>query len=62
MITLTKIYPNGFERTLQVLDVALSGDTADAAIITTADDGDMAISLSDTPDLWQQLISQMPEA
>lgn len=57
MITLTHTYPNnGYTRSLTVLSATL-GDDADTAIINTADEGSIVISLHDTPGLYSQLIA-----
>lgn len=57
MITLTHTYANnGYTRSLTVLSAAL-GDDANTAIINTADEGSIVVSLHDTPDLYNQLVT-----
>ena len=57
MITLPHTYANnGYIRSFIVLS-ATAGDEAHTAIIHTADEGCIAVSLEDTPDLYNQLIS-----
>lgn len=54
MTSLTKTYPNGHIRTMTVLSVAY-GEDPDTAILETAEDGAVSISLADDPALWAQL-------
>ena len=54
MIELIKTYDNGHQRIFRVIGAAYEGD---AAVISTLADGDVSISLADTPDLWGQLLA-----
>lgn len=53
--TLTHTYTNGHTRYFTVLS-AVAGDEPDTAIITTVEDGDIAISAADAPALFMQLL------
>lgn len=56
MTTLVKTYSNGYLRQYTVLAAILS-EAQDAAVITTAEDGDVVISAGDEPELWAQAVS-----
>ncbi len=54
MTVILHTYANGFVRGLTVLTVT-TGDVEDTAIATTAEEGNIVLSLFDAPDLWAQL-------
>lgn len=51
-----QVYPNGHIRTLTVIS-AIAGDIPETAIMMTSEEGAIAVSLADAPDIWAQLVT-----
>jgi hypothetical protein len=60
MITITRTYSNGFERTLKIIASRYGNIDKNCIIITTEEDGDIAISAPDTPDFFAEILDVAP--
>jgi hypothetical protein len=54
MTTISFTYANGFMRQIN-MTAFTPGDTENTAILTTADEENIVVSLADTPDIWEQI-------
>lgn len=56
--TVTRTYSNGVERQFVVVSYVYD-EATESAILTTEQDGDVAITAVDTPDVWAQFLEEM---
>lgn len=52
-------YANGHTRQINIVSTA-AGDAENTAILTTENEGDIAVSLADTPEIWEQILPLLP--
>jgi hypothetical protein len=55
-LIITQTYPNGATRTLTI--TGITPQENNSAIIITAEDGAIAVSEADHPDLWPQIAAE----